>query len=98
LEASQLLFKVGRCIHDGAVCENGRGIPPLRLLLVKQSRVPKYAVALAAARLRRRLVAQFLCDEMVIVPVLDNPRVRDSGLNHPAGSRPIGRQDWLPHN
>ena len=72
MEASQLLFKVGRCIHEGAVCENGRGIPPLRLLLVKHSHVPKYAVALAAARSRGKLVAQLLCDEMVIVPELDN--------------------------
>jgi hypothetical protein len=45
------------------------------LLPIEDSQVPKYAFALAAARLRGKLAAQNLCDEMVIVPVLDNPWV-----------------------
>lgn len=91
-------FKNGRGIHDGTVCEDRRGIAPLRLLTIEHSQVPKYPFALAAARLRGKLVAQCFGDEMVMVPVLDNPWVCDSGLNHPAGSRPICRQNWLPHH
>jgi len=62
-------------MHDSTVREDRRSSTPLRLLPVEHSQVPKYAVALAAARLRGKLAAQFSCDEMVIVPVLDNPRI-----------------------
>jgi hypothetical protein len=74
-EGSQSLFKVARRIHDGTVREGRRRIAPLRSLPIERSQVPKYAFALAAARLRGKLAAQSLCDEMVIVPVLDNPWV-----------------------
>jgi hypothetical protein len=47
----------------------------LRLLPIEQSQVPEYAFALAAAWLRGKLAAQILCDEMVLVPVLDHPSV-----------------------
>jgi hypothetical protein len=48
---------------------------PLRLLSIEHSQVPKYAFALAAARLQGKLVVQLSCNQMVIVPVLDSPRV-----------------------
>jgi hypothetical protein len=69
------LFEGGCCIHNGTICEDRRRIAPLRLLPVEHSQVPKYPFALAAARLRGKLETQSLCDEMVIVPVLDNPCV-----------------------
>jgi len=71
----KLLFKKTRRIHDGTIREDRRRIAPLRLLRIEHSQVPKYAVALAAARLRGKLAAQLSCDEMVIVPVLDDPCV-----------------------
>ena len=74
-EGSQSLFKVARRIHDGTVREGRRRIVPLRLLRVEHSHVPKYAFALAAVWLRKKLVAQLCCDEMVNVPKLDNPSV-----------------------
>jgi len=42
---------------------------------IEHSQVPKYAPALAAAMLQGKLAVQLACDEMVVVPVLDNPRV-----------------------
>ena len=43
-------------------------------------------------------MAQLSSDKMVVIPILDDPRVRNSGLNHTAGSRPICREDWLPYD
>jgi hypothetical protein len=98
LRGCQQLGKIGRCLHDRTVSEQRRRIAPLRLLPIEDSQVPKYAVALAATRLRRKLVSQFSGDKMVIVPILYNPCVWNSGLNHATGSRPICRQDWLPYH
>lgn len=75
MEASQLLFKIGRCIHDRTAREDRRRIAPMRLLPVEHSQVPKYAFALAAARLRGKLMAQLSSDKMVVIPILDDPRV-----------------------
>jgi len=73
LRGCQQLGEIGCCIHNWTVSEQRRGIAPLRLLRVEHSHVPKYAFALAAAWLRKKLAAQLCCDEMVNVPVLDNP-------------------------
>jgi hypothetical protein len=45
------------------------------MLPIEHGQVPKYALALAAARLRGELLPQLPCDEVVIVPELDNPWV-----------------------
>ena len=72
-EQSESLVDSGCCIHDGSICEDRRRVAPLRLLPIEHSQVPKYAFALAAARLRGNLAVQLPCDEMVTVPILDKP-------------------------
>jgi hypothetical protein len=86
LRGCQQLGKIGRYLRDRTGSEQGRRIAPLCLLPIEDSQVPKYAVALAATRLRRKLVSQLSGDKMVIVPILYNPCVWNSGLNDPAGS------------
>jgi len=83
---SKPLFKNGRCLHDRTISEQGRRIAPLRFLVVKSSQIPQYPAALAAARLRGELALQLCCNEMVFIPILDDPHVRNSGLNHAARS------------
>jgi hypothetical protein len=75
LRGCQELGEIGRCVHDRTVSEQRGSFPPLRVLPIEHSQVPKHALALAAARLRGELVLQLPCDEMVVVPVLDNPWV-----------------------
>ncbi len=98
LRGCQQLGKIGRCIEDRTVSEQRRRIAPFRVLPIEHSQVPKYAFALAAARLRGKLAVELPCDEMVMIPILDNPCVWDSGLNHPTRARPVCRQDRLPHH
>ncbi len=74
-EHSKPLLKGGCCNHHGAVSEHRRRIAPLRLLLIQHSQIPKYAFALAAARLRGKLLTQFPCHEMILVPILNSPWV-----------------------
>ena len=74
-EHSESLIDDGCCIHNGSIGKHWRRIAPLRLPPIEHSQVPKYAPALAAARLQGKLAVQLSCDEMVVVPVLDNPRV-----------------------
>ena len=83
---SKPLFKNGRCLHDRTISEQGRRIAPLRFLAVKSSQIPEYPAAIAAARLRGELALQLCCNEMVFIPILDDPHVRNSGLNHAARS------------
>jgi hypothetical protein len=71
----KLLFEGRCCIRDGSIGKHRRRVAPLRLLPIKHSQVPKYAPALAAARLQGKLVVQLSCDKMFVVPVLDNPFV-----------------------
>lgn len=81
----------GRCIDNRTIREDRRGIAPIRSLSIEYSQVPKHAAALAASRLGGKLVAQLSRNEMVMVPVLENPAVRNSRLDHHAGPRPICR-------
>ena len=80
------LFKIGRCAHHRTISEHGSRVAPLRFLAVKSSQIPECPVPLAAARLRGKLALQLSCDEMIGVPILDDPRVRNSRLNHAARS------------
>jgi len=91
-------FKIGRCVHHRTISEHGSRVAPFRFLAVKSSQIPKCLVPLAAARLRGKLALQLSCNEMVFIPILDDPRVRNSGLNRATRSGPIGWQHRLPYH
>lgn len=67
------LFKFGRCINDRAICEDGRSSAPLCSLPIEHSQVPKNALTLTTSRLGSKLLMQFFCHEMILVPILNNP-------------------------
>ncbi len=51
---------------------------------VERSGIPDNAIALATYLRAGKLLPQFFGDEMVFVPELHDPGVRDSRLHHPA--------------
>ena len=62
--------------QNGALDKHRRSIAPLCLFAEECCRIPEDALPVAAARFQTgNLLAQFLCDQMILVPILNHPWV-----------------------
>ena len=91
----EALPNLTRDIQNCTAIERRRGTP-LNASPIECGDIPDDAIPLATGLGTGKLLLQFLGDEMILVPELYDPWVRDSTLNHPTRFCPVGRQHGLP--
>ena len=62
-------------VYDRSSEEYGRGKTPLGVLRIYRSNVPDNPIALATNLRARKLLLQFFCHQMILVPKLHGPWV-----------------------
>ena len=97
-------FQVGNHAPDGAIPKSwGRSVHPVGIWRIENCLVPVKSFLLTALRLRLMRVSsgEFAkCDshQMIGIPKLTDPVIRDSCESSCGRSSPIGSQDWFPDN